>query len=154
MLLRYFGVVGARDDVPVFHRMRWELHAVDFAVVEREGSELHVDAAHIRLLPHPPSRALLRWMPVPWPAPGTGPDGAEEGAWIYAEESVGPGDLVELAGVLDVVVDATAALGSDREPRLVRVLRGEPGRPLQVRRVSSPPPDTAAKTAAKTASTI
>jgi hypothetical protein len=125
VLARYLGVRGGVRGPARFARLRWEMHAVDFVVVAPDGREVLVNGAHLRLLPFPPERRrdLARGLPT-----------RPHAAWIYEEDIVAVGDIVEVAGVLDVVTDAGAPVSSDRQPRLSRVLRGDGARPVCLRR--------------------
>jgi hypothetical protein len=131
VLVRYHGAIG--NDVRPQRRWRWELHAQDFTVRLDDGQDVRVDTQHIQILPHPPD-------PEPPPVNGRRPlyvqtTGGENAptSWIYGEETIAPGDHVELAGVLDLEPHPSAAAGSDRQARLHPILRGTARQPVRVR---------------------
>jgi hypothetical protein len=126
--VRYVGARAQQDGRQRDHA-RWELHAVDFEVALPDGERVLVSADHLVLLPHPP-RFPAKHLPArPLPNDGSKPDEA----WIYSEEALVPGQAVVAAGILELVVDPTAAVASDRQSRLRSVLRGDPHRPVYLR---------------------
>jgi hypothetical protein len=135
VLARYLGSRGRIQGPGRFSRAMWERHGLDFSVQALDGQEIWVESAHLALLPHPPvlDPRFREQRPV-FVHDGSGTSAGREGraSWVYVEEVIGPGDMVEVAGVLELVPHVAGSAGSDREPRLAPVLRGRPGRPVLV----------------------
>ena len=54
-------------------------------------------------------------------------------SWIYDEETIAPGDRIEVTGTVDLAPDPTASVASDRQPRLTRILRGTAEDSIRIR---------------------
>jgi hypothetical protein len=135
IVARYFGSrrphKRAKTEVHL-----WELHAVDFAVEQANGSHLRVELSQLQLLPHPPAPPRD---PIAYRAQAfvDGPTGEAAGyASIYGEEVVAPGDIIEVVGTYDLLPDPQSA-GSERGARLSPLLRGTADAPVYLRRVAS-----------------
>jgi hypothetical protein len=131
LVARYLGTIGGVDQAqkgPV----HWELHAIDFCVQLDDATAVEVQTEHLVLVPHPPQppKDLFAGRPV------LADDLQVEQrayAWIHHEEIIAPGDLVDVAGILDHAALPSGSAGSDRQPRLVPVLRGDPHHPVCIR---------------------
>lgn len=128
LVARYIGSRGRFGRLRWLQRPRWELHAVDFDVEMDGGERVWVRVSHLVFLPHPPPTAR-QTLPIPAAStPNTG-----ERSWIYREDLLAPGDVVELAGTLHVASDPRGRVAFDRQPRLVSVLEGDDSSPILLR---------------------
>jgi hypothetical protein len=136
MVARYVGAAGRFDRLRWLRRPHWELHGMDFDLEVTGGERIWVRTEHSLLLPHPPA-VRRQMLPV---MVETDPSASGKRAWIYNEDTLAPGDQVEVAGVLRLVVDPSGSVAHDRQPRLVPVLEGQPGLPLMLRLSQPGPP--------------
>lgn len=136
VLVRYVGRLTRLSLAGARHRPLWEVHAVDFRLVTRDGREVLVDATEIRLLPHPPpfepekleGRGLYG---VPLDRADTGE--APRFTRIFIEDVIAPGDAVEAVGILEIAPGPEGQAIRGRG-RLVLRLRPGGGVPVLVSR--------------------
>jgi hypothetical protein len=129
LVARYVGAAGRFERLRWLRRPYWELHGVDFDLELAGGERIWVRTDQALFLPHPPAPPRQVF-----PVPVAGYPGApDRRAWIYGEDALGPGDEVEIAGVLRFIPDPAGSVAHDRQARLVPVLEGQPGLPLLLR---------------------
>jgi hypothetical protein len=133
VLTHYLGDLGQPVDRDA--RTQVETHAVTFQIVSPANVIFHVAIEHGQFVARPiPLDVRLRDRDPLVSRPVTNHNGRQVEAIVRHEQTVRPGDEVEVVGQLHQEIDPTAA-GGYRAPVLRRVLRGTPGRKLQIRAV-------------------
>jgi hypothetical protein len=119
----------------------FETRGIDFTLDLASGETALVRVRDLYLMPHPPETrslfwsAALRMLPSPLRRLGRSLGQGAVNETILGETNLGPGDAVEVLGVLDHEV-SSAADAAGRGARLVPVLRAGTLTPLLVRRCS------------------
>ena len=117
----------------------FETRGIDFTLDLASGETALVRVRDLYLMPHPPETTTLFWsrairmLPSPLRRLGRSLRQGAVNETILGETNLGPGDEVEVLGVLDHEV-SSAADAAGRGARLVPVLRAGPLTPLLVRR--------------------
>jgi hypothetical protein len=132
----YVGRIGAFGSLFTrFVRPMTELRGRNFRLVLPTGARVLVDVTHARYLSDHPLIAEPRFRGRPlW----TRVEDEEKGVvvFVYAEDLVGPGDTIDVLGVLTREVDPAGAAASDRGARLGMRIAGTAERPLLLRKVA------------------
>ena len=128
VVARYLGTPGAGRR-SWFRRTRWELHAMDFELVSDGGETVGVQVDGLRFVGMPFDAGSFQ---IKLGDGGDGAAKADDGAAIHDEDVVGPGDRIEVAGILDFAPHPLAE-GGDRQGKLLPVIGGG-GRPVYLRR--------------------
>jgi hypothetical protein len=135
---RSSGARGRRRDP--YEGLAWEIHAADFVFEADDlpGVPFLVETQHVRLMPHPPhlEEGLLRQEPIL-----LGGATGREPVWILRQETVQPGDHIEITATFDQTTDPSTASASGRHPRLTPALRGTPDAPVTIT-LTTPAPRT------------
>jgi hypothetical protein len=117
----------------------FETRGIDFTLELASGETALVCVRDLYLMPHPPEThslfwsAAMRMLPSPLRRLGRSVRQGAVNETILGETNLGPGDEVEVLGVLDHEV-SSAADATGRGARLAPVLRAGPLTPLLVRR--------------------
>ena len=137
VLVSYFGgFARVRGDARATS-LRWELHGTDFTLALEGDERITVRVVGATLLGRPSRfpRRILEQRPI-----FARPTKVGHAAFVYGEDTFGPGDEIEVVGVPSIEVDPSGEPARRRDPPVTRVLASAPGSPLVVCRLVAPGP--------------